>query len=202
MSTHPEVPGGPGRPGGAGGTGGAGGAAAPGAVRSARLRRLAVVVPLMVGIAVEVTTFWAVASWIGVAATVLLVLGCTVLGGVLVGREGRRSVRRVVDVLRSGGVPTAEIADGVVGVLSAVLVLVPGLVGSAVGLVLYVARPLLRRPAQAFLARRARRTGGPTGSWGVAGMPGFPGFPGAAPGGRRGGPDVVTGEVVDDDRER
>lgn len=144
----------------------------PGGVRAARLRRLAVVGPLLLGLVVEVTAFWAVAGLVGTVLAVLLVVGGSVLGGVLLANEGRRSVRRVVGVLREGGVPTDELADGVLGVGAAVLVLTPGIVNTVVGLLLYVARPLVRRPVHALLVRRARRTGGPTGSWGAG--PGGP----------------------------
>lgn len=168
---------------------------APGGVRSARLRRLAVVGPLLLGLVVEVTAFWAVAGLLGTVVAVLLVVGGSVLGGVLLANEGRRSVRRVVGVLREGGVPTDELADGVLGVGAAVLVLTPGIVDTVVGLLLYAARPLVRRPVHALLVRRARRTGGPTGSWGAG-----PGGPWGGPG-RAASGDVVTGEVVDDDRE-
>ncbi|MDT9592334.1 FxsA family protein [Nocardioides zeae] len=163
---------------------------APGAVRASRLRALRVTLPLLVGVVVEVAAFLALAELAGVFVALVVVIGASVLGMVLLAREGRRSVRAAVETARAGRAPEGEVAGGVLAVLGCVLLVVPGVVNSVVGLLLLVARPVLARPAWWLLTRRTRRHGVPTGPWDVR--------PGAADG----RDDVVRGEVVDEGDDR
>lgn len=184
----PLTPGGrPGRPGGPAGRRPAG------SVRAARLRRLRLVLPLLAGVVLEVAAVVLVAGWIGVLPTALLLVASTVGGVALLGREGRRSWRAALDAARSGRPPADDLLDGVLVVVGAGLMIVPGLVNGLVGLLLLVARPVVRRPLRALLMRRARRYGVPAGSWPTPG-----GKSSAAPG-AAGRDDVVRGEVVDPD---
>ena len=159
----------------------------PGSVRRARLRALRFTLPLVAGIAVEVAAFVLVADLVGVPLAVLLVLGSTLAGFAVLARAGRRSWQAAMTATREGRPPADELLDGVLVVVGAVLMIVPGLVNGLVGLLLVVGRRLVRTPVRALLVRRARRYGVPTGSW-----------PTAGPGRRPGGGDVVQGEVVED----
>lgn len=159
----------------------------PGAVRRARLRALRFTLPLVVGVAVEVAAFVLVAELVGVPLAVLLVLGSSLLGFVVLARAGRRSWQAAMTATREGRPPADELLDGVLVFVGAVLLIVPGLVNSVVGLLLVVGRRLVRTPVRALLMRRARRYGVPTGSW-----------PSAGPGRKPGGGDVVQGEVVEE----
>lgn len=159
----------------------------PGSVRRARLRALRFTLPLVVGVAVEVAAFVLVADLVGVPLAVLLVLGSTLLGFVVLARAGRRSWQAAMTATREGRPPADELLDGVLVFVGAVLLIVPGLVNGLVGLLLVVGRRIVRTPVRALLMRRARRYGVPTGSW-----------PTAGPGRKPGGGDVVQGEVVEE----
>ncbi|WZH53677.1 MAG: FxsA family protein [Nocardioides alkalitolerans] len=160
----------------------------PGAVRRARLRALRLTLPLLVGVVVEVGAFVLVADFVGVPLAVLLVLGSTVLGFVVLARAGRRSWQAAMAATREGRPPADELLDGVLVFVGAVLMILPGLVNGLVGILLVLGRRLVRTPVRALLMRRARRYGVPTGSWPTTG-------PGRKP---AGGGDVVQGEVVED----
>lgn len=154
-----------------------------------------VVVPL-----VEVYVLVQVGQVIGAGWAILALLAISVLGGWILKREGVRAWRALQVALGEGRVPTTEIADGSLVVLGGALMLAPGFVTDAVGLVLVLpfTRPLLRGLVASRLARSV--LAGPVGFDG-AGGPLRPEGPWTArrPGPGPGGP-VVRGEVVDDDR--
>lgn len=179
------------------------------------LTALFVLVPLL-----EIYLIVQTGQVVGVWWTILLLVAAGFLGSVLVRREGRRAWRALQEALGSGRMPAKELADGALVLVGGTLLVTPGFVSDLVGL--FCILPLTRPLARAVLARLiARRIGA-----GVVGRPG-PGFPGASagfppgfppgfrtdpratgprpdagttPGPPRGGPDVVPGEVVDDDR--
>ncbi len=106
---------------------------------------------------VELTVVFALASTIGLGRTLLVLLVTFVLGVVVAGSQAKRQLLR----LRSGSATgRVAVTEGALTALAAVLVVVPGLVSSVVGLLLLLppvraaARPLL-------LAAAARRTGRP-----------------------------------------
>jgi UPF0716 protein FxsA len=84
----------------------------------------------------EIATFIAVGSQIGVAATLLLVLGSTVLGIFAIRRKSLATLQAVRAQARVGTVPEREIAHGALTVLGGILLIVPGLLTSAAGLLL------------------------------------------------------------------
>ncbi len=145
---------------------------------------------------------------VGVWWTILLLVAAGFLGSVLVRREGRRAWRALQEALGSGRMPAKELADGALVLVGGTLLVTPGFLTDVVGLfcVLPLTRPLARAVLSRVVARRMTA--------GVLGRPGTPpGFPpgfrpgpgprpdaGTTPGPPRGGPDVVPGEVVDDDR--
>ena len=142
-----------------------------------------VVVPL-----VEIFALVQVGQVIGAWWTIALLVLDSAVGAWLVRREGVRAWRALRGTLAAGRLPAAEIADGALLLVGGTLLLTPGFVTDALGilLVLPLTRPLFRRTLTAAVARRlvvvptTRR-------------------PGAAPwDARRPGPDVVRGDVVDD----
>lgn len=161
-----------------------------GVVRAARIRLLLIVVPLLIGVAVEIAAFWWLADLIGGFWAFLAVVAGTVAGAVLAGREGRRSFSAAVELVRGGQDPGPALVGGVLGVVGAVLMILPGLVNTVVGLIVVLGRPLLVRPVSALLKRRARRHGLSTGSGRQS-----PGRSTHADGSH----DVVRGEVIDTD---
>ena len=76
------------------------------------------------------------------------------VGGVLIVRhQGLGVYRRVRAQLRAGTVPGVELVDGLVILVAGVLLIVPGFVTDAVGLLLLFppTRHLVRRPAAPLL---------------------------------------------------
>jgi UPF0716 protein FxsA len=136
---------------------------------------------------VELAVVVALASTIGFGWTVLLLVGTFALGLALAGSQVKRQVQR----LQSGlAAPRGALSDGVLVALGTILTVVPGLVTSAVGLLLLLPPTrALARPAVAALAARgmlrmpvvvaASRVG--------AGAPPF----------RPGRDDYIDGEVLD-----
>jgi UPF0716 protein FxsA len=108
---------------------------------------------LALGIA-EIAGFVVVAKLIGVAWTLLLVLLTTALGVALMRREGVRGWRRFRAAAESGP-PGREATDGLVGLTASVLLVVPGFVTDAAGLLLLV--PPVRAVARAGMQRSAER---------------------------------------------
>ena len=132
-----------------------------------------VVVPL-----VELYVIIQVGQQIGALWTVGLLLVVSVLGTMLLRREGSRAWRSFRAATMNGRVPGREVADGAMVLLAGALLLTPGFVTDAVGLLLLVppVRAVLRRVLTAYASRRL--------------LPGGPPAPGP---GR-----VVEGEILDD----
>lgn len=141
---------------------------------------LLVVVPL-----VEIYLLIQVGQVIGALPTVLLLVGLSVLGGVLLRREGTRAWRAVRDAVRAGRVPTAEVADGALVLTGGALLLTPGFLTDAVGLlcVLPGSRTVVRRVLTAVVARR----------FGLVGLAGTYAARRMRRGGRRPPPGAVAG---------
>jgi UPF0716 protein FxsA len=140
-----------------------------------------VVVPL-----IEIYVLIQVGQVIGAWWTILLLVADSVFGTWLIRREGGRALAALRTALESGQMPARELADGALILIGGTLMLSPGFVTDAFGilLILPITRPVFRgaltrivtaRLITAPRARDARRPG--------------PGSEGS----------VVRGEVVDDD---
>ena len=109
---------------------------------------------LFVGYAiVELAAVIALASTIGFGCTVLLLLAVFFIGLAVAGSQLKRHLRQVRS---SGGAPTNLVSDSALVALGAVLVVIPGLVTTAAGLLMLL--PLTRpavRPVMAALAQRS-----------------------------------------------
>jgi UPF0716 protein FxsA len=113
----------------------------------------------LVYVLVELAVLVALASTIGLGWTLLLLLAAFVAGLALAGSQLKRQLAR----LRSGlTTPQSQLAtDGAMVALGSVLVVVPGLVTTAAGLLLLLpptraaARPLLTAMAVRGIGRRA-----------------------------------------------
>ncbi|MCD4535344.1 FxsA family protein [Nocardioides sp. cx-169] len=151
-----------------------------------------VVVPLL-----ELYVLIQVGQVIGAWWTILLLVAASILGGWLIRREGARAWRALNGAIGTGTMPTRELADGALILIGGTLMLSPGFVTDAFGilLILPVTRPVFRRLLTAFVARRVlvvstRRPPGGT-------APRGPGSAGGGPGGSGGPGDVVQGDVID-----
>jgi UPF0716 protein FxsA len=108
-------------------------------------------------LAVEIVALVAVASWIGVGATVVVLLAGSVLGLVLARHEGLRAARALAEAARDQRVAHVEMTDGLLVAAGGLLLLVPGLVSDVAGLLLLLppTRSLVRRRMVRAAERRA-----------------------------------------------
>ena len=117
----------------------------------------------------EIYVIIQVGQVIGPWWTILLLIADSVFGSWLIAREGRRAWRALSTALSSGRMPASELADGALILVGGTLMLSPGFVTDAVGILLILpfTRPLARRLLTRVVARRlldARRPGpGPQG---------------------------------------
>lgn len=156
-------------------------------MKGKRLLRLAMVVAFIGVPLLEVYVLIQVGQVIGPWWTILLLIVASVLGTWLIRREGGRAWRALTEALQTGRMPARELADGALILIGGTLMLTPGFVTDAVGvlLILPVTRPVARRLLTGVVARRLLPSGPVTG-------PGHTNRPGPT-----GGP-VVRGEVVDE----
>jgi UPF0716 protein FxsA len=141
-----------------------------------------VVVPL-----VEIFVLIQVGQVIGAWWTIALLIADSLLGSWLIRREGRRAWLALTTALQSGQMPARELADGALILIGGTLMLTPGFVTDAVGLLIILpfTRPVARRLLTRVVTRHLLVAG-------VAGFPGNTHRPGPGPDG-----SVVQGEVVD-----
>ena len=130
----------------------------------------------------EIYVLVQVGQVIGAWWTILLLVIASVIGTWLIRREGARAWRALTASLQTGKMPARELADGALILVGGTLMLTPGFVTDAVGvlLILPLTRPVARRLLSQVVARRL-----------VA----------PPPDARRPGPaegPVVRGEVIDE----
>jgi UPF0716 protein FxsA len=102
----------------------------------------------------EIAGFVVIGGRIGVLATLAWVVLTAMLGLALIRRQGLDALGRARAALRRGESPTAELADAALVSLAGVLLLLPGFVTDAFGLVL--ALPPVRRRVVARMRARFR----------------------------------------------
>ncbi len=162
--------------------------------RTGRGRRwsLVLVLALLVVPLLEVVAIIGVGKVIGGWPTFFLLLAESALGAWLVRREGARSWRSLSEALRTGRMPSRELADAALVLVGGVLLLTPGFLTDLVGFafILPLTRPMARRSLEAVVARRLLG--------GVLGGPAGSGTPGRSPssGEKPGGDDVIEGEIL------
>ncbi len=134
----------------------------------------------------EIAAIIAVGKVIGGWQTLVLLLLESALGAWLVRREGPRAWRALTSALRSGQMPSRELADAALVLVGGTLLLTPGFLTDIVGffVILPITRPIARTVLEAAVAKRL------LGSF----------FGGGGPGGGAGrppsDPDVIEGEVL------
>jgi UPF0716 protein FxsA len=133
-------------------------AASPGPQPAGRGRRrpvlwtvIAVAVLLPV---TEIVVLVATVRSAGVLATLGVLLAAALFGGWLARREGMRAFRATRDALAADRVPAAEVADGLIILAGAVLLLIPGFVSDVLGIVALL--PPTRRLIRRWLLDAAR----------------------------------------------
>ncbi|BAZ93002.1 fxsA cytoplasmic membrane protein [Thiohalobacter thiocyanaticus] len=129
---------------------------------------------------VEIYFLIKVGGWIGAVPTVFMVVFTAVLGALLLRFQGFSTLQRLQLSMARGELPAVEMLEGVVLVISGVLLLTPGFFTDALGF-LGLIPPLRQALIRAWIARQLG--GGPP--------------PGAGPaGGQPKGPVTLEGEYT------
>lgn len=151
---------------------------------------LAVLILLLVSVPLlELFVIVQVAGGLGVGQTILLLLVVSVVGAWMVRRSGLGVLKQIRTRLERGELPGNELVDGVLILVAGALMLTPGFLTDAVGLLLLI--PPTRIAVRSVLMRRySKRIT-------VAGWPGESGRPG---GHRRSGP-TLDAESYPTDRD-
>ena len=133
---------------------------------------------------VEIYVLIQVGQVIGPWWTILLLILDSILGGWLIKHEGGRAWRALRETLDDGRMPARELADGALILIGGTLMVSPGFVTDAFGilLILPVTRPVARRLLTQVVSKRL-----------LAATSGDVRRPRPGPGG-----PVIRGEVVDD----
>jgi UPF0716 protein FxsA len=128
---------------------------------------------------VEIAVFIQVGGWIGLWPTLALVVLTAIAGTWLLRLQGLAVLGSIRAQLERGQAPAAELFDGACLLVAGILLLTPGFVTDAFGLVLFVpaVRALLRRALARYIDVRH----------------------GAVPSGPPGGPGTIEGEAVEID---
>jgi len=110
-----------------------------------------------------------VGSHIGTLPTIALLVADGVLGAALARAQGLGTLRRLQEELAQGRVPTEALVDGAIILVSATLLLTPGLLSDLIGLLgllpptrALIKRTLWRRVERSLRARFHVRSGPPS----------------------------------------
>lgn len=108
---------------------------------------------------VELYVIVQVAEGIGVLPAIVLLLVVSAAGAWLLKQQGIATWRRLQETLQAGRMPANEVADGALILLGGALLLTPGFVTDAVGLVFLMppSRAALKGGARKLLGRWAER---------------------------------------------
>jgi UPF0716 protein FxsA len=109
---------------------------------------LFVVVPI-----VEIALLAAFSRAVGVWWTIALVVATAFLGSWLVTKQGRETIRDVMEEFGRGSFPAALLAHGAMILIAGAFLLTPGLLTDATGFLLLV--PAVREAIRRFIVRRS-----------------------------------------------
>lgn len=150
-------------------------------IRRRRWIRISLFVAFIVVPLVEIYVLIQVGQVIGPWWTILLLILDSIFGTWLIRREGSRAWMALRVALESGRMPARELADGALILVGGTLMLTPGFVTDAFGILLILpfTRPVARRMLTQLVSRRL--------------LAGYTTRPGPGPGG-----PVVRGEVIEE----
>jgi UPF0716 protein FxsA len=101
-------------------------------------------VPLLIAILVlgfpllEIAVFVMVGSEIGVLSTIGLIILSGMAGAFLLRWQGFGAMQRIRSEMERGNAPGRELAHGAMIVLASILLLIPGFISDAIGLLLFI----------------------------------------------------------------
>ncbi len=86
----------------------------------------------------EIAAFIFVGREVGVGTTLLLVLASAVVGAVLLRIQGFGVLRKIQQASQAGGDPGRQLVHGVMIVIAAFLLIIPGFISDILGLLLFI----------------------------------------------------------------
>jgi UPF0716 protein FxsA len=92
------------------------------------------------------------ASIAGIGSTILIVISTAIIGSMLARQQGMLAWWRFRDALAHGRMPSTEIADGLMVIFAAALLLTPGLLTDTLGFLLLI--PFTRKYLRVWLVSR------------------------------------------------
>ncbi len=98
---------------------------------------------------VEIAVLIKVGEAIGFWPTMLLLIAASLLGSIVIREQGLSVVGRAFDAMRDGRLPLEPMLDSYVVIMAGLLLIIPGLISDAIGLLLLLA------PLRRWLIRRA-----------------------------------------------
>ncbi len=112
---------------------------------------------LLLFVVAEMATLILLGRTLGVLPTILLVLGGGIAGAWVARRQGLRTAMRARSQMAQGVLPTAEMTDGLLIGVAAVLLMLPGVLTDILGVALLIpaTRKLLKRTVIAQFTRRS-----------------------------------------------
>jgi UPF0716 protein FxsA len=105
----------------------------------------------------EITLFIEAGRLIGVIPTILLTIGTAVAGTLLMRVQGLATLNRIAQSLEKGETPVGPVLDGMGIFLAGILLVTPGFLTDAIGLLLFV--PPIRRGIGKWIFSRLARGG-------------------------------------------
>lgn len=104
----------------------------------------------------EIAVLIQVGRWVGVWWTIAFILASAATGSVVLHQQGFKLMNRVVETMAAGKPPVGPVIEGGFLMLAGLLLIVPGLITDAVGLLLLI--PKLRRTIATWSVRRFFRS--------------------------------------------
>ncbi|MBF0587645.1 MAG: FxsA family protein [Magnetococcales bacterium] len=110
---------------------------------------------ILAAMAVELYLLIQVGDVIGALPTLLVIIGTAMMGLSLARREGVRTLSRAQARLARGEIPGGELADGVLVLVAAVLLVIPGFISDVIGFLLIfpVSRYLIKAVLRQFIGQ-------------------------------------------------
>src|SRR5579862_1707378 len=118
-----------------------------------RLLTLLILLPL-----IEIAGFVAIGPYLGVSGTLAFVIASALIGSWRLRREGIGMLRRLQISIAAGATPVPAALDSACRIVASLLLIVPGFISSAVGLLLFL--PPVRRIVVHHLGVRIMPGGG------------------------------------------
>ncbi len=106
----------------------------------------------------EIWILWTLAHHIGLLATLAVLVGSGIAGGWIARHVGARSLRRIQESMAAGEMPGDGVLGGALVLVGSLLLIVPGLLTDAIGLLLLFppTRALIALPLRHVISRKLR----------------------------------------------